>query len=186
MNSTPTQAPQGTPRTDAQLEICQRDPLVPLWPLCKDLERELATAQAQLKESNETKRIADNALRDLDRANNYAAGLARVIYEKHYREASPDFKPFTDTLGLLTQIDNMHAGVAEMLATTQGQLRVAVERVKELEDALEIALGGSCRDWTGFYLNALKILGEKPKQGWTHRDAIDATIRAAARPDAAP
>jgi hypothetical protein len=37
----------------------------------------------------------------------YAKRLAQAIWEKYYKEESPDWKPKNDVLGLLTQIDNM-------------------------------------------------------------------------------
>jgi len=42
-----------------------------------------------------------------DAAYGYASRLAEAIYQKHYRQDSPEWKPLDDTLGVLTQIDNM-------------------------------------------------------------------------------
>ena len=41
----------------------------------------------------------------------YAKRLAQAIWEKYYKEESPDWKPKNDVLGLLTQIDNMTCGL---------------------------------------------------------------------------
>lgn len=43
-------------------------------------------------------------------AKNYATTLAINIHAKHYSEVT-QWKPLTDTLGLLTQIDNMTSGL---------------------------------------------------------------------------
>lgn len=42
----------------------------------------------------------------------YATRLATSIWETHYREISPDWKPLTDLAGVLTQIDNMISGLS--------------------------------------------------------------------------
>lgn len=41
----------------------------------------------------------------------YATSLARAIWEKHFKETAPDWKPLPDLIGVLTQIDNMTAGM---------------------------------------------------------------------------
>lgn len=41
----------------------------------------------------------------------YAQRLATTIWEKHYKQDSPDWKPLPDLLGVLTQIDNMITGM---------------------------------------------------------------------------
>ena len=42
-----------------------------------------------------------------------AERLARVMWRRTYREVAPDWQPWPDTVGLISQIDNMHAGVVE-------------------------------------------------------------------------
>ena len=37
----------------------------------------------------------------------YATRLATSLWEKHYKAVSPHWRPLNDTLGVLTQIDNM-------------------------------------------------------------------------------
>jgi hypothetical protein len=41
----------------------------------------------------------------------YAKRLAIAIWEQHYKDVAPQWKPFDDLLGVLTQIDNMTAGL---------------------------------------------------------------------------
>jgi len=41
----------------------------------------------------------------------YAARLATHVWEKHFKEDSPEFKLLPDVLGVLTQLDNMIAGM---------------------------------------------------------------------------
>jgi hypothetical protein len=41
----------------------------------------------------------------------YAQSLATTIWEKHWKQDAPNWKPLDDVLGVLTQIDNMVAGM---------------------------------------------------------------------------
>jgi hypothetical protein len=41
----------------------------------------------------------------------YATRLATGMWERDWKEESPRWKPFDDLLGVLTQIDNMLAGM---------------------------------------------------------------------------
>jgi hypothetical protein len=41
----------------------------------------------------------------------YAKRLALAIWEQHYKAAAPQWKPLDDLIGVLTQIDNMTAGL---------------------------------------------------------------------------
>ena len=55
-----------------------------------------------------------------------ALQLATAIWERGYREVAPDWKPLPDLLGVLSQIDNMVAGLlsrAESQAAEQMRLR---------------------------------------------------------------
>jgi hypothetical protein len=47
----------------------------------------------------------------------YATTLACALWEKHYKAEAPDWKPQPDLLGLLTQIDNMTAGLVRLKVT---------------------------------------------------------------------
>jgi len=41
----------------------------------------------------------------------YATRLAVAIWEKHWKDQSPDWQPLPDLMGVLTQIDNMTSGM---------------------------------------------------------------------------
>ena len=41
----------------------------------------------------------------------YAKRLAVAIWEQHYKDVAPQWKPFDDLMGVLTQIDNMTTGL---------------------------------------------------------------------------
>ena len=47
----------------------------------------------------------------------YAKALAVAIWEKHYKADAPDWKPLPDLMGVLTQIDNMTAGMVRAANT---------------------------------------------------------------------
>lgn len=44
----------------------------------------------------------------------YASRLAVAIWEKHYKDAAPQWKPLDDLMGVLTQIDNMTSGLPRL------------------------------------------------------------------------
>jgi hypothetical protein len=49
------------------------------------------------------------SLKDNQEAYNYARSIAEAIWKKHYKDIAPHWKPHSDLLILLTQIDNMTA-----------------------------------------------------------------------------
>ncbi len=44
----------------------------------------------------------------------YALRLAVAIWEKHYKDVAPQWKPLDDLMGVLTQIDNMTSGLTRL------------------------------------------------------------------------
>jgi hypothetical protein len=44
----------------------------------------------------------------------YASRLAVAIWEQHYKDVAPQWKPLDDLLGVLTQIDNMTSGLTRL------------------------------------------------------------------------
>lgn len=45
----------------------------------------------------------------------YAQRLAAILWEKHWKDDAPEWKPLPDIVGVLTQIDNMVAGLSRDL-----------------------------------------------------------------------
>ena len=41
----------------------------------------------------------------------YARQIATYLWERHYKEISPDWEPLNSLMGVLTQIDNMTCGL---------------------------------------------------------------------------
>lgn len=46
-------------------------------------------------------------------AHREAVRLAQVMWRRSYLDAAPHWQPLDDTAGVISQIDNMHAGVVE-------------------------------------------------------------------------
>lgn len=73
-----------------------------------------AMRASRLMWSEHVTRLASENLvlkRDLAAAQSYATTLAVSMHRQHYAEDSPNWQPLTDLVGLLTQIDNMYAGL---------------------------------------------------------------------------
>ncbi|MCA8324065.1 hypothetical protein [Burkholderia cepacia] len=68
----------------------------------------------------------------------YAQRLAVGLWEKHYRDSAPQWKVLDDTLGVLTQIDNMVCGLSRStaMAAEASQPVCWIERsqLEQLED----------------------------------------------------
>lgn len=70
----------------------------------------------------------------------YAQSLATALWEKHWKEAAPNWRALDDLTGVLTQIDNAVAGLVRPGLTAQhvAHLEAELDRVKgELADAYE-------------------------------------------------
>jgi hypothetical protein len=68
-------------------------------------------------------RVPTNLDKPADSSLDYAYRLAWALWEKHYKIDAPDWKPLPDLLGLLTQIDNMAAGLVRPSANGQTEER---------------------------------------------------------------
>jgi len=68
----------------------------------------------QCNSREEAESIQTQLNRDWDAdAYGYAKRLADALYQKHYTQDSPEWKPLDTTLGVLTQIDNMASGLVK-------------------------------------------------------------------------
>ena len=70
-----------------------------------------------------------------ERVHAYALELARNLWRKHYQQIAPQREPLPDTLGLLTQIDNMAAGLAAPPAPSPSAGTPAVPQTQDAIDA---------------------------------------------------
>lgn len=69
----------------------------------------------------------------------YAQRLATTIWEKHWKDDAPEWRPLPDIVGVLTQIDNMVAGLS----------REAVQVTDEMVTAGAIGLMQDVQDYDG-------------------------------------
>ena len=66
----------------------------------------------------------------------YATTLATSMHRQHYTETAPNWQPLDDVLGLLTQIDNMYAGLRNDLAKVHSDHEAALAEADEARDAI--------------------------------------------------
>ena len=75
-----------------------------------------------------------------------AESLAMSLWRRHYQDVSPDFELCDTTAGVITQIDNMVAGVVqnnEKLLSFQCEVITSLQaKVKELTAAEDVAIWG--------------------------------------------
>ena len=64
-------------------------------------------------------------LRRAPLAHREAVRLAQVMWRRTYRDAAPHWQPLDDTAGVISQIDNMHAGVLQ----DNERMRFALEQI---------------------------------------------------------
>ena len=60
----------------------------------------------------------------------YASRLAVAIWEQHYKDVAPQWKPLDDLMGVLTQIDNMTSGLTRLAQPEQEQYMTKLEAWK--------------------------------------------------------
>jgi hypothetical protein len=78
-----------------------------------------------------TTRYPDDAVAyaPVDDAVREAVGLARALHHKHYQEDAPQWEPLDTVTGVISQIDNMTAGMSDEITALR-------TRLAELKDAL--------------------------------------------------
>jgi hypothetical protein len=76
-----------------------------------------AMYEGRWKDCREKLKVAlqerDEARAELAEAHKYAERLATLLCEKHFKDVAPRFKLLPDTVGIITQIDNMTCGIDE-------------------------------------------------------------------------
>ena len=70
---------------------------------------------------------------EAQRAYQEAVYLAESIQKQEFRHESPDWEVCATTEGVISQIDNMYAGVRSQRDSARFDLKVAQERIEELE-----------------------------------------------------
>jgi hypothetical protein len=80
--------------------------------------------------------LIETLTREIDEAHKYAERLATLLCEKHFKEVAPHWKPLPDTVGIITQIDNMTCGIEEK-AEARGYRRGVEDAAKQIDGVLE-------------------------------------------------
>lgn len=78
--------------------------------ISEEIEREADASEEKIRELEAE---LDNAEAALGKAHIEANALALSIYRKEYADKAPDWHPLDDVGGLISQIDNMYAGVRQ-------------------------------------------------------------------------
>jgi hypothetical protein len=104
------------------------------------MDVELAVAIAkEIQDMYTTPPAAQPAVQEPD-AYGYASRLAVAIWEQHYKGVAPQWKPLDDLMGVLTQIDNMTAGLtAQRQPLTDKQMVDAIEPLYQNRATAEMA-----------------------------------------------
>lgn len=64
----------------------------------------------------------DDPAKEIEAAEREAVTLAKSMHRRHYAESAPQWECLSDVPGIISQIDNMHAGVCQQLAAAQAKL----------------------------------------------------------------
>jgi flagellar biosynthesis/type III secretory pathway protein FliH len=76
-----------------------------------DAQGYIAEYESALQKEYQRGYEAGKAAQQEPDAYGYARRLAVAIWEQHYKATAPHWKPLDDLMGVLTQIDNMTAGL---------------------------------------------------------------------------
>ena len=109
----------------------------------------------------------------------YAKYLAECIWEKHYKEESPHWRPFDNTLGVLTQIDNMTCGLekAQPEQKPVAPILLIENRGTPEERVIQLYTAPPNREWVGLTEKERDkiILGRQ--QRWEIAHMIEAKLQ---------
>lgn len=125
---------------------------------CAELEAELSVAKGSAHEwRSHAARLDDkytSAMRE-------ARSLAKSLWRRYYREESPTFELCDSAAGIITQIDNMVAGITE----SNANLKAEIAALREREARLKLA--------GGLLANVAYNLKQSDAVGDYHRRALE-------------
>lgn len=76
--------------------------------------------------------LIEQLQRELDEAYREAKRLAEIVWRDHYKEKAPNWQPLDTTAGIISQIDNMIAGLVEQLKASRKEgFRAGIEAAAE-------------------------------------------------------
>lgn len=77
-----------------------------------------------------------------ERAYDEARGLAETIHKRRYLRSAPQWEPLDDLVGVLTQVDNMAAGLLADAEKAEAENRRQAQEIERLRIALEVFADG--------------------------------------------
>ena len=108
----------------------------------KDLQKQVAAMEA---ENTDSKREAES--------------LAMALWRRHYREISPDFELCDSTAGVITQIDNMSAGLSAKAEKLEAQV-AALEAENTRLNAVLDSIWTRCYEFIANEINDQQFIQE--------------------------
>lgn len=85
--------------------------------------------------------MVDDPAKEIEAAEREAVTLAKSMHRRHYAESAPQWECLSDVPGIISQIDNMHAGVCQQLDAAKFENQVMREAIKAAHEHLSYAQG---------------------------------------------
>jgi hypothetical protein len=70
-------------------------------------------------------------------AHREAVRLAQVMWRRSYRDVAPHWRPLEDTAGVISQIDNMHAGALQDIEELRTKYRITFNALATITSTCE-------------------------------------------------
>lgn len=86
-------------------------------------------------------RALDAQTKELEQAKREATRLAEIIWRAEYKDDAPDWKPLDSVAGVISQIDNMFAGIRQQRDTLRWELARLREENERLTRERDLYLG---------------------------------------------
>lgn len=97
------------------------------------------SSQNKQRTSEDSQTMKNNEFDELEEARREALRLALCIYKTEYQESAPDWKPSETVGGIISQIDNMYAGVREQRDKKSFVVLGAFNEIESLRSQLSAA-----------------------------------------------
>lgn len=105
----------------------------------------------------------------------YATQLARSLHQKHYAAVAPDWAPFDDLYGVLTQIDNMTTGLTAAPESPE-MTDIKQQAAEYLEMADSYATCHTPDGWPAVRMRTLTCAGEIIRALLTENEALQSEL----------
>jgi len=144
-------------------------------------KEEIKSLRKDRDEWERAARLNDNTLDKKDKeldtlrevlaiAKEEATTLAVNIHRRHYKEEAPDWEVLETVSGIISQIDNMSAGLAQQIDTLRSQVKAAVTEVGKIGRELGTALARG-DEWERRAFTVWKWVDERRRFREAHPEA---------------